>query len=342
MRGARAGLAALVIALFGSATGTARAEYCRTKACDRFLAYNDVWQTEPDPPCAKKANDCSLEGTPLYWPGRCLSFAVQKDGSPKYGIEYETLHEVVVQAFDTWRGADCGGAPPSMRIDDFGAVTCNLHEYTDDQGGANIVMFRDDDWPPAYDPMALALTTVTYNPETGEIRDADIELNGLAGDFTVSDDPAETRDDLLAILTHETGHFLGLAHDNTPEATMYANYNFDGMHPFGQRDLEASDIEGICAIYPPEAPVSQAACVPPHGFSRTCSRQIDPGDGCGVTRRRNADGTLTFVAVLGFAAALRRRYGARRGTNRYGAGTARDTTPTVTARAPERAGPPCG
>lgn len=317
MRRAGFALAVFVGATVSSVSGAARAEYCRTKACDRFLAYTDVWQTEPDPPCAQKMNDCRPLGTPLFWPQRCLSFAVQKDGSAKHGIDYEAFHAVVVQAFDTWMSADCGGAAPSMRIDDFGAVTCNRLEYNDDQGNANVVMFRDDDWPHPNDPTALALTTVSYNPETGEIRDADIELNGYNGTFTVSDDLGATRDDLLAVLTHEAGHFLGLAHDDDPRATMYQNYNQSGTDPFGQRGLEPSDIAGICAIYPPEEPVSHAECVPPHGFARTCGVEKDES-GCGVARRRNGDAAATFAALFGVAVALRRRSGVRR--CRYGVG----------------------
>ena len=81
-------LASLAAALVASVAGSARADYCRTKACDNHLAYDDVWQTEPDAPCDTLPDGCRLEGQPLYWPHSCLSFSVQKDGSAaRAGVE---------------------------------------------------------------------------------------------------------------------------------------------------------------------------------------------------------------------------------------------------------------
>ena len=199
MRASKWGLAALAAALLAAVTGTARADYCRTKACDNHLGYDDVWQSEPDPPCTTMDNGCRLEGEPLYWPHSCLSFSVQQDGSPKEGIDYESLHTVVQQAFDTWMSADCGGSTPSVRVDDFSPAACNQAEYNTDQGNANVFMFRDNDWPHRNAEDTLALTTITYNRENAQIFDADVEINSYQGDFTISDELSSTRDDLLAV-----------------------------------------------------------------------------------------------------------------------------------------------
>jgi len=74
-RGAVALSAALSAAAIASMTAPAHAEYCRTKACDNHLGYDDVWQTEPDPSCAQAPNGCRYEGQPLYWPESCISFS---------------------------------------------------------------------------------------------------------------------------------------------------------------------------------------------------------------------------------------------------------------------------
>jgi len=297
--------AALAAAALTSVATPAHAEYCRTKACDDHLGYDDVWQTEPDPPCTQTLNGCRLEGQPLYWPHSCLSYSVQQDGSPKEQIDYDTLHYVVEQAFQTWMSADCGdGATPAFRIDDFSPASCNHPEYNTQQGNANIFMFRDNDWPYVQTEDTLALTTVTYNRENAQIFDADVEINSFQEHFTVSDDPSATRDDLLAVLTHEAGHFLGLSHDDDQEATMFASY--DPRTPFIQRDLYTTDIAGICEIYPPGQPISTEECIPRHGLLRTCA--VKQSSGCAIgSERANGVGALGLVAVLGFALGLRRR-----------------------------------
>jgi MYXO-CTERM domain-containing protein len=303
--------AAVVAALVATVSLPARAEYCRTKACDNHVGYDDVWQTEPDPPCDELPNGCRLQGQLLYWPASCLSFSVQEDGSPKEGIDHDTLHAVVAESFATWMNADCGdGAQPSMRVDDLGSVSCNRLQYNTDQGNANVFMFRDDDWPHPHTTAGddIALTTITYNRENAQIFDADVEINSFAMDFTVSDDAAETRTDLLAILTHEVGHFFGLSHDDDTNATMFMSYQF----PFAQRDLYESDVRGICDIYPPDAPVSTKTCVPRHGYLRTCAVD-ESNDGCGCsTATANGGTSAGVVALVGLGLSLRRSRARRR------------------------------
>jgi hypothetical protein len=297
--------AALAAAALTTVAGPARAEYCRTKACDNFLGYDDVWQSEPDPPCDQAPNGCRYDGQPLYWPHSCLSFSVQQDGSPKQSIDYETAHGVIEQAFITWMSADCGdGATPALRVDDFSPASCNHPEYNTDQGNANVFMFRDGDWPHSSAEDTLALTTITYNRENAQIFDADVEINSYLARFTVTDDASASRDDLLAVLTHETGHFLGLSHDDNEQATMYASY--DRRTPFLQRDLYTTDIAGICEIYPPGERISEDECIPRHGLLRTCA--VKKSSGCAIgSERTNAVGALGLLAVLGVGLTLRRR-----------------------------------
>jgi hypothetical protein len=107
----------------------------------------------------------------------------------------------------------------------------------------------------------IATTTTTSNRFTGQINDADIEINdsvpssGTKFIFTAVDgapcvDPNQTgcvRMDVQNTITHEAGHSLGLDHSTDPNATMYATA------PQGEtskRALGSDDIQAICTIYP--------------------------------------------------------------------------------------------
>ena len=67
-----------------------------------------------------------------------------------------------------------------------GAVDCHKAEYNQESGNANLFMFRDDSWPYENPLDTLALTTLTYNVETAEIFDADVEVNTAEAKFTTS------------------------------------------------------------------------------------------------------------------------------------------------------------
>src|SRR5262245_45205226 len=91
-----------------AASGNAFA-YCRTKACDTDPSYGDVWDEVPDPEeCVRNGQGCLIDGTPLVWPTRCMTFGVQRDGSVSSGIDFETAEAVIQEAFDKWAAADCG------------------------------------------------------------------------------------------------------------------------------------------------------------------------------------------------------------------------------------------
>jgi hypothetical protein len=198
-----------------------------------------------------------------------VSFDVAEEASRQ--VDWATADHILQRAFATWTGLDCGGGGPSIQVFDFGAVSCTKHEYNQHGGNANILVFRDDVWP--YDTGGngvdtLALTSVTYDVDTGDIYDADIEVNTAKNTFTTNDAPGPNDVDLLAVLTHETGHFLGLAHTPVNGATMYAYYA-DGT--ISIRTPQPDDIAAICAAYP-ESRVPTGPCtgIPRHGWASEC------------------------------------------------------------------------
>jgi hypothetical protein len=131
----------------------------------------------------------------------------------------------------------------------------------------NIVVFRDDasdvgQW--LHSGTAVAITTVSFELATGEIMDADIELNDGAFVFTACDLACQPIHDLQNTLTHEVGHALGLDHPpsnqtGAAEATMFASTNPGDLQ---KRDLADNDLEGLCTIYPAGEPDGECFGVP--------------------------------------------------------------------------------
>src|SRR5689334_23648589 len=67
--------------------------------------------------------------------------------------------------------------PPSTKVNPLSlhdALPISKHEYNQNRGNTNLIVFRDDGWPYEGSSNTLALTTVTYNLDTGEIYDADM------------------------------------------------------------------------------------------------------------------------------------------------------------------------
>jgi hypothetical protein len=103
----------------------------------------------------------------------------------------------------------------------------------------------------------LALTTVTYGVNSAEIYDADIEINTAQHTLSAQEPPPAGAFDLQAVLTHEAGHFYGLAHAPGSGAIMFAFYK-----P-GAISLTQDDVDGVCSIYPQQPPSPGCACALP-------------------------------------------------------------------------------
>ncbi len=296
MRYPRASMACVLAGLAASITlaySESASAYCQTTTCD------------PATECRYDRMGCATVGLPLQWKKGCVSYSVHRAGSPRRNVSYDRVHSITERAFDRWLSADCDSGSPSLRAVDNSPVTCDKPEYNSSDGNANIIMFRDDDWPYAGANATLALTTITFNFETGEIFDADIEINSFKTPITTGDVAVDF--DLESIITHETGHFLGLSHSHVPDATMYLEY---GAGDISLRDLDADDIAGICATYPPNRKVSSDDCTPRHGFSGECSRpkkkggcSLDPGSLSGTAHAW----PLALLAGLVAGATRRRR-----------------------------------
>jgi hypothetical protein len=228
---------------------------------------------------------CWPHGLPLFWLNACTSYDIVQSASKQ--ISYDTASTDIALAFTRWTSTVCatedhGVGRVSIDVRDLGPVACDKVQY-DNLGGPNqhVIIFRDDAWPYDDTSNTLALTTVTYDPSTGEIYDADMEINTFQYTLSTTPEVPPGGYDFLAIVTHETGHFLAMAHSTDTHATMYAHYT-PGSE--AMRLLTLDDIAGICTIYPPDGTrsvstkavrsgsVRETACdpTPMGGFTTQC------------------------------------------------------------------------
>jgi hypothetical protein len=289
---------ALVSLLLGVTSQPAGA-FCRSRTCASKCTEDPI-------------TTCPIEGVPIAWPGSCVSYTVQRDGS--LSISHAELSRATDAAFQTWQNVRCpSNGSPSLAVGNlYGVTSCGRVEFNPRQANANIVVIRDD-W--VADPTALALTTVSINSVTGQIYDADMEINGTQ---PLSIGPlSPNRYDLESIITHEAGHFFGVAHSNVGldqnchnGATM-CPYYLPGVDDF--RSLHEDDIAAICTIYPPDRVLPQCDPTPHRGFSPECGMDPMTGGACSVaiSRGRTGAGWLTAL-VAGWGAGVCRRRRARR------------------------------
>jgi MYXO-CTERM domain-containing protein len=290
---------------------------------------------------------------PVAWAGDCIFMtAFPNDFVAAANDNFMTLEDVqaaVNLAAQAWSMADPMNGCTYLSFDlNFASDPTPRVVHTDYK---TMLVFRTTSWcaldptgqcdpdpgvEAAYDSSALALTTVSANPHTGEIKDVDMEVNAFQhawADIVVHPElgpaqmPGSTIQDLQNALTHEFGHLIGLDHTcyQTPPATIPTDENgvpildcfsadeavhettmFPSATPGDtmKRDLAPDDRQGLCDIYnvANDPQVCAPVTMPSAGG---CSCAAAPG---GHSTSALAGGALLAVAV----AVRRRRRGARR------------------------------
>jgi MYXO-CTERM domain-containing protein len=255
--------------------------FCRTTTSKPDSGYNPA------------ASGCWTEGTPLAWHLNRVPYAVASAASTQVSLSEAT--RVADLAFSAWNSTQCDGKPVGIEAYDVGSISVPDGDEGDalaawasctdsSQCGAaahDVIAFDDDYWPYNDSVNTLALTTVTYGIDDGAIFEAYTEVNTANNEITTAEPvPAGSNAySLQAVLTHEAGHFLGLAHATETGAVMYAFYQRNAIA------LTDDDVQGICTIYPPETS-SGCACAA-------------VGTGAGATAAAGGLALVALASLLG-------------------------------------------
>lgn len=260
--------------------------------------------------------------TCLYWNVRTLIWSMNREGSRALGLE--EARDVFRRSFETWDSVPC----TDLAFAEDPPTESSATGYREGQKNFNLIVFRSvgcDETVPVdaacrveggcgnlfacwdFDRNVIAVTTTTFRERSGEILDADIELNEADFDFTTVDGPpcgasssaSCVSTDLQNTATHEIGHFLGLDHVDDPDATMFASAR---VGETAKRALSEDEERAVCEIYP----AGEATWVCNTSSGR---RPVGSSEGCSC----GGSGAASLVGwILGLAVFARMRRAASR------------------------------
>jgi uncharacterized protein (TIGR03382 family) len=191
-----------------------------------------------------------------------------------------------------FRTRDCSSIAPSDDVCWSESGCGNKYNCWDDAGSGQFT---------------LALTTTTYDVNSGRLYDADIEINDANFYFTTADGPVcgEPESQLCAVtdvestVTHEVGHLLGLDHSPDTFSTMFASAE---RGETSKRLLDPGTQQFILDVYPAGRAAQRCALPPPGPEPEPVVPE--PGGGCDATA---GSPLLAAGAVLALGARRRRR-----------------------------------
>ena len=240
--------------------------------------------------------ECQLDPSklvPLRWYSN--EAALYIDSHPPAQMDAAEAQQLIPKSYRAWSELSCEGQSTPFTWNYEGVVSGSRVGYEEGAANRNVVIWVTDKGKWTHGGAVLALTSLTYDTGTGEIVDADLELNNAT--FVYSATPEDDEVDLENTVVHEAGHCLGLDHSKDKHATMYEKA------PLGEvkkRDLTDDDREGYCALYGPNAP--------PYVTRSQKGNGSGGGDSCSAGARGGAGPAgLLLALALGLLGLVRRR-----------------------------------
>ncbi len=281
-------LRASLVALVLTALPSTASAYCQTLTCAGE--------------CERDRDACPVGGHPVHWTKLPIVYRFHSRGSRL--LVREEARAAIRASFHRWSDVVCpDGRRTSLRFREEEDTDVEKGLEPNDRPSQPFgIYFRDFGWPHKKRDATLALTTLDFSKKDGTVLYGDIEINSGAKRFAVTEDGDGI--DLQAVMTHEVGHYIGLAHSTARGSIMAESHCEIGdgrceKGKFAARRLADDDIEAVCDLYPP------GAQNPPENA---------PPVSCSTAPEREAAlsiGTSAVLVVISLAAALRRRLRSR-------------------------------
>jgi len=284
---------------------------CATLASARADAFCRTRTVAPGPGVIASGG-CFEEGLPLFHPSKCITYRLLERESSV--LSNTAIATSMARAFAVWTAPNAACAPGISAVELAPVSDATVASYTTGQRGHNVVGVVSP-WPHPDAQHTLALSTVTFNAQTGEIYDVDLELPPDVA-WSTSPAPGESAIDLDSVVTHEVGHMLGLTHTAEVEAVMYAHHDPGSV---AQRTLHADDAAGICAVYPDRETrstgagnVASTTCdlapgATPDATGSTCQPLVSHGCAAADARASTGASAALLASLVALAVARRRR-----------------------------------
>ncbi|MFO0748717.1 MAG: matrixin family metalloprotease [Myxococcota bacterium] len=184
-------------------------------------------------------------GPLVRWPTPTLHYRVNPACSAD--LPSATCLAAVDASFAAWLDQSCSGIQFQKDAQAFSNPQLQLTAFGYDNGKNELSWIEDSRW--VYGEYVLGVTAPFYNPQNGEITEADIVFNGYQQTWQTDGEDFST--DVKSVVTHEVGHFFGLQH---------VLYGFSSADPptmapevdpyMKTRTPSADDIRGLCFLYP--------------------------------------------------------------------------------------------
>ena len=229
------------------------------------------------------------DGIPIRWYTEQVTMVGDSAGTAD--VPGTAEWQAVTASMATWNQVDCD--QPKLEFN--GLKKDAVIGYSKNGSNLNVIRWVNDkqEWEDRYigNDEVIAFTTVMFDQKTGEILDADMELNDWNFTFTVSGVRSEY--DVQNTVTHELGHVLGMDHSTHPDATMFYSANKGDIN---KRTLSQDDMDGLCYLYErnwgEKDEMPDGRVIPPETKGK--------GGGCNTGTRNNPLILLMIFALLFF------------------------------------------